>query len=369
MGNKIDKPHDHFFRATFSKVLVAKAFIEKFLPKEISTRLQLSTLQLENGSYVDDELSENITDLVYSCQWNGKQEVSIEISFLFEHKSWVPKYPHLQLFRYLLNAWEQQYQNSEDLVIIIPIIVYHGGRKWKYKPFKDYFPYEDEQLNQFIPKFEYLLTDLSNHSDEELNKIKLGFLGAALLLMKNNKNPNFIRNKTTELFIYAWKSTPSNLFETFVRIAVVYIANASPIEKEEIRKIANNLPLKLDDMVKTAYEQFVEEGILIGRIKGEKIGEKKKELLTVLQLIKTFPLMNDGDIAKIATTEKATVNKIRKEYPITDKKKYTLIIQTLLKAFPSFKNKELAILFEKTSVAIQKIRKAMPKEKPSNTKN
>jgi len=94
-----------------------------------------------------------------------------------------------------------------------------------------------------------------------------------------------------------------------------------------------------------------------------------KELLTVLQLIKIFPLMNDGDIAKIAITEKVTVSKIRKEYPITDKKKHTLIVQKLLKIFPSFKNKELAILFEKTSVAIQKIRKAMPKEKPSDTKN
>lgn len=77
--------------------------------------------------------------------------------------------------------------------------------------------------------------------------------------------------------------TPSNLSETFIRIAVVYIANASPIEKEEIRKIANNLPLKLDDMVKTAYEQFVEEGILIGEIKGKIEGKKEGKIGQVYQ--------------------------------------------------------------------------------------
>ena len=370
MKNKIDKPHDHFFRATFSKKLVAKEFILNFLSKEIISKLNLSTLELDNGTYVDDKLAENISDLVYTCEWQGKENIQVVISFLWEHKSYVPKYPHLQLLRYQLNAWEQQYQNGDNLVPIIPIIVYHGDRKWKYKDFQDYFPYVDEQLSQLIPKFDYLLTDLSNYTNKELNEIKLGFLGAALLLMKNNKDADFIKNRTAEILVYAWKSTPEQLFETFIRIAVVYIANASPIEKEEIKKITNNLPLKLDTMVKTAYEQFVDEGIIIGEKRGMTIGEKKgeekgakkKELLTILQLTKKFPLMKDEDVAQIAMTNPTFVHKIRIDFPINNKKKHKTIAQKLLSLYPTFKNKEIAILLNKTTTAIQKIRKELPKK-------
>ncbi|MFK7981767.1 MAG: Rpn family recombination-promoting nuclease/putative transposase [Saprospiraceae bacterium] len=365
MENKIDKPHDHFFRATFSKKLVAKEFILNFLSEEISANLDLASLKLDNGTYVDEKLAENISDLVYSCNWQGQENTTVKISFLWEHKSYIPKYPQLQLLRYQLNAWEQQYQNGENLEVIIPIIVYHGKRKWKYKDFKVYFPYYDEQLSRFIPKFDYLLTDLSSYSNEELKQIKLGFLGAALLLMKNNKDADFIKNKTAELLVYAWKSTPNELFETFIRIAVVYIANASPIEKEEIKTITNNLPLKLDDMVKTAYEQFVDEGILIGEKKGEKKGEEKgrkqKELLTILQLTKKFPLMKDEEIAQIAMTNSSYVHKLRKTYLINDKKKHKEIAQKLLKLYPTFKNKEIAILLGKTTAVIQKIRKELLK--------
>ncbi len=209
-----------------------------------------------------------------------------------------------------------------------------------------------------------------------MEQIKLGFLGAALLLMKNNKDADFIKNRTAEILVYAWKSTPEQLFETFIRIAVVYIANASPIEKEEIKRITNNLPLKLDTMVKTAYEQFVDEGIIIGEKRGITIGEKKgeekgakkKELLTILQLTKKFPLMKDEDIAQIAMTNPTSVYKIRKDFPINNKKKHKTIAQKLLTLYPTFKNKEIAILLNKTIVAIQKVRKELP-TKTTNLKS
>ncbi len=81
MKNKIDKPHDHFFRATFSKKLVAKEFLLNFLPKEIVSKLNLPTLELDNGTYIDDKLAENISDLVYTCEWQGKENIQVAINF------------------------------------------------------------------------------------------------------------------------------------------------------------------------------------------------------------------------------------------------------------------------------------------------
>lgn len=364
MENKIDKPHDHFFRATFSKKLVAQAYIEHFLPKAINSKIDLDSLELENGSYVDEQLTENITDLIYSCRLKDLKE-KIEISFLWEHKSFIPKYPHIQLLRYLLNAWEQQYYDSKKLKITIPIIVYHGKGKWRYKSFEEYFPIKDKHFSQFIPKFEYLLTDLSQLEDQRLNTIKMGFLGAALLLMKHNKDGDYIKNQTTDIFLYARKETPEHLFETFIRIAVVYISNASPIEYKDIQHIANNLPPKLDTMVKTAYEQFVEMGEKKGEKKGFKKGIEVNKLFTTLQLFKNFPRIKNDKVALITNLSILEITKIKKQYPVTNKKKHKATIKKLLIDFPNYDNQEIALLFGISLEDLLILKKSIQKEDSS----
>ena len=107
---------------------------------------------------------------------------------MFEHKSYVPSHPHLQLLRYMLGMWEAQIRNHEPLKLILPIIIYHGQQKWNAKPFADYFVGPDlpNSLEPFIPSFEYWLTDLQASSDGEIRtKYSPVDLRISFLLMKH----------------------------------------------------------------------------------------------------------------------------------------------------------------------------------------
>ncbi|MEM9723502.1 MAG: Rpn family recombination-promoting nuclease/putative transposase [Bacteroidota bacterium] len=130
-----NNPHEKLFKATFSEKDVVIDFINNFLPNPIREKISLSPLNLETVSYIRPALIEFYSYVVYSTLL-GK--VEIQICLLFEHKSYVPVYPHLQILRYMVEAWFQMIKQNESLKPIIPVIVYHGEAKWEYKPLNFY---------------------------------------------------------------------------------------------------------------------------------------------------------------------------------------------------------------------------------------
>ncbi len=185
-----NKPHDHLFKSTFSDPRIAADYIRNFLPTKLTSKLDLATLKLAPTSYVNEELKEYLSDVVYRCRY-GDQELSL--SLLFEHKSKPGEIIYLQLLRYLLEAWDQQPKKKEGLGIIIPIVVYHGKEKWQKRTFSSHFPGLDATLTPFIPNFQYLLTDLADWSDEALMTLQAGLVRNVLLVLKHFKETQYIK--------------------------------------------------------------------------------------------------------------------------------------------------------------------------------
>ena len=96
--------HDKLFKAAFSEKELVIDFINNFLPKEIHKKIDTNSLSLQPNSYITPSLKEFYSDIIYSCKFGEKE---IELCLLFEHKSYVPPYPHLQILRYLVEAWFQ----------------------------------------------------------------------------------------------------------------------------------------------------------------------------------------------------------------------------------------------------------------------
>ena len=86
MTNEVNNPHDKFFKATFSKEEVAKDFLDTQLPKEISELLDTSTFELLKDSFIDDRLSEHLSDLLYKVPLKDKPAKTY-VYVLMEHKS------------------------------------------------------------------------------------------------------------------------------------------------------------------------------------------------------------------------------------------------------------------------------------------
>ncbi len=77
-------PHDALFKAAFSQVELAAEELRCVLPPELLADLDLASLTLESGSFVDEALRERHTDLLYSLELDGR---SARIYVLFEHQS------------------------------------------------------------------------------------------------------------------------------------------------------------------------------------------------------------------------------------------------------------------------------------------
>ena len=254
MSQKDKQPHDKFFRDAFSRKDIAKDYLKYFLPQQISKNLDLATLELQSDSYITPTLQDYYSDKIYTCNYKGKTKITI--SFLLEHKSFPPSYPHFQLLRYQIEIWEQQLKNKQALTPILPIIIYHGQKKWTYKPLSSYFKGIDEPLKTYLPNFKYHLTDLSHYSDEQLLSLKMGFLLNTFLALKHYKEETYIRQQFGLLLKLDGEDRNGN----FTKALLVYLFRITEIQPIELSKLLEQVEDHQTTTIMSTYDMLIEEG-------------------------------------------------------------------------------------------------------------
>ncbi|MEE4355888.1 MAG: Rpn family recombination-promoting nuclease/putative transposase, partial [Desulfococcaceae bacterium] len=194
----ISKPHDRFFRETFSHPDVSSDFLNNYLPPEVVRHIDTKSIELIKDSFIDNELREHFSDIL--CKVRLFSGGYAYVYTLFEHKSWPDSLVAFQLLRYMTRIWEQDFRNYEAEkkkkrkkgdrkksdpfrpVLIIPVVIYHGQQKWniseKFSALFDCAP----ELEFGIPDFSYILCDLSRYEDHEIRGMLMLRIG--LLVMK-----------------------------------------------------------------------------------------------------------------------------------------------------------------------------------------
>ena len=129
----INNPHDKFFKETFSRLEIARDFVLHYVPPEITALLDPETLEISKDSFVDEELKERFSDLLY--QVDLKKKGSVFIYLLFEHKSYSDPEVALYLLMYMVRIWMQylKQEKKRPLPTILPLVVYHGKTQWNVK--------------------------------------------------------------------------------------------------------------------------------------------------------------------------------------------------------------------------------------------
>ena len=64
-----ENPHDRFEKTVMSKLENAKDFFHGVLPEGLKRLIDLDTLRRDPDSYVDEELSEFLSDIVFTCRY------------------------------------------------------------------------------------------------------------------------------------------------------------------------------------------------------------------------------------------------------------------------------------------------------------
>jgi predicted transposase/invertase (TIGR01784 family) len=258
----IINPHDKFFRTSFSRLDVVRSFIEEVLPKQYRDKINLDSLRLSNSSFIDEELSEHLADLVYHAEYADEPA---KISLLFEHKSYQEDFPELQLLQYMTNAYkEERKQKKKDKkpkksTVVIPIVIHHGASAWKKVSMRSQFGNPHEDLLQFLPDFDYLLFSLNDFEDEQIANFKNTFLSTTAMLLKHSRDEKKKLLAIESFLIEKLKILESSHENDFISAIFYYLHSTSNLTPNEIVIIFTKVSTNTTNIAMTATEQLQQE--------------------------------------------------------------------------------------------------------------
>jgi Putative transposase, YhgA-like len=165
--------HDDFVRGACMQTFIVEPLLRHFVEPELSDKFDYKTLKLCQDSYITPELANYYTDRLWSVDFKNSQAV-LQLLLLVEHKSFVPKRIHIQVLRYMIEEWTKQINAQLEalqemakngkknrqkikLILILPIVLYHGKSVWTLPKFEDLFGHLPDILKRFLPDFDIIV--------------------------------------------------------------------------------------------------------------------------------------------------------------------------------------------------------------------
>jgi Putative transposase, YhgA-like len=320
-------PHDEFFRYLFSMTDAVRAILTEFLDKEDLDLLDLDSLAPDDTQYVTDELKKLFSDKVWRCRLkapHSKKASAALPALLIEHKSRKPRYPYVQLADYRQRIHHIDLGNKRPPSAVIPLLVYNGSKPWGRHEMAASFEHIPARLHRYLGIFDYILIDLSQKSDDQIMKIKLGFAASGLLLMKHSKDKKYLIDQFHTLFQLGDGFLSSEAGRNFVGAMLVYYAKSADLSGENLKiQIETKLSGDMKTIGKSTYDQLIEEGIVIGEARGEARGRTETANAVAESLLLEFPGLSDAKVAALSKSTPESVAFIRARLILEGKLKPT----------------------------------------------
>lgn len=275
---------------------VIVGYLTEVFPKRYGEKLDLTTLELDNNSYMSKDMEETTSDLVWRCRLKTGRMVML--SFLFEHKSYKPKRPHLQMGAYQFSAYlKQDHVNPNiPLVQVVPIMVYHGLDGWAFvEPFETYFDEIDPDFMRFLPCFDFILDNIQTYSDETIRAFNVRFLEKIFLGFKYARDKEFLISHFVELLFGGYLGEENDDISWFINAFDLYLSTQTDggITHTEYEEQRSKLKL-LNPKAMVATESFLQrfkkelrrEALQEGRQEGRQEARQEERERIVLNIFR-----------------------------------------------------------------------------------
>ena len=304
----VNNPHDGFFQAVLGHKETAGNFFENYLPAAVLKVLDVKTLQIKKNSFIEKELKRFYSDILYQvASKNGKAYIYL----LFEHQSSPDSFISFRFLRYIVKIWELELKQRPKIKLlppIIPLILYHGKRKWDSGTrLSDIIALGDkEELKLYVPDYHYILYDLSAYSDEQIQgniMIKI-FLD----LFKHIFDEDLLSHLKRIFPMMKALSLNDRSGLEYIELVLRYImstrGDATP---EKLKKIVEETISKnRGGIIMTVAEQLIEKGEKKGREEGMEKGIEKGELIgdiRIAQLKKGMLISDKKELETLSLEE------------------------------------------------------------------
>lgn len=280
-NNSTPTPHDAAFRQFLKLPGIARDFMEIHLPAELRALCDLSTLKLENSSFVEENLRQYFSDVLYSLKTVSGDDGYVQV--LIEHQSSPDKHMAFRMIRYAVAAMQSHLDaGHKTLPLVIPILFYTGKRS----P----YPYSTNWLQEFadparaknLYSSDFPLIDITVIPDEEIMEHRS--MAALTLLQKHIHQRNLaeLMDKLVALLLTGYLASPQ------VVVLINYIIQAGDTADAEafVRELALRVPQHEDELMTIAQQleqkginkgmqQGMQQGIQRGREEGIQLGEQR----------------------------------------------------------------------------------------------
>ena len=261
-------PHDATFRQFLSQPDIARDFMELHLPAELRAICDLSTLKLESGSFVEDDLRQYFSDILYSLKTsNGDGYIHV----LVEHQSTPDRHMAFRLMRYAVAAMHRHLEaGHKQLPLVIPVLFYTGKRSPYPYSTRWLDEFEDPSLAENLYGSTFPLVDVTVIPDEEIMGHRS--MAALTLLQKHihQRDIATLTDRLATLLMADYLSSPQ------VTALIHYLLQAGESADSEafVRELAQRVP-QHGDALMTIAQQLEQKGIEKGIQLGEQRGIEK----------------------------------------------------------------------------------------------
>lgn len=260
--------HDAVFKSYLTRQETAVDFLQVYLPPAILQRCNLHTVQLESGSFVEENLRACYSDILYSMRTvDGKGYIYA----LIEHQSSPDRHMTFRLMRYAIAAMQRHLdQGNTELPLVIPVLFYHGKKSPYPYSMNWLHGFSDPQLAQQVYSSSFPLADITMISDEEIEQHR----GIALLelIQKHIRDRDLIviADKLGRQMAKGYNS------EEQIKASLAYLLDKGSTSTPQtlIRLLLQNTP-QHKELLMTIAEQLRQSGRKKGLREGMLLGEKK----------------------------------------------------------------------------------------------
>ena len=281
-------PHDALFRNTFSKVEHVAAELRAVLPPALLSRIDLTTLTLNPGSYVDADLTSSESDLLFTASLGGRPAF---VYVLFEHQSSVDELMPLRILKYVVRILERHVgiagggKRALPLPLVLPIVLHHSAGGWtgakRMSALFDPTLVDEPGIAAHVPDFAFVLDDISHISDDDLTQRALGLVPTLTLwALRDARQPGRVAASLGRWMIWFNEllraESGHEALITIFRYLSLVAEDLTPQVLLSTPAIAT--PETKDAVMTTLAEHWKSEGRLEGEARGRLEGEARGRL-------------------------------------------------------------------------------------------
>jgi predicted transposase/invertase (TIGR01784 family) len=274
------RSHDAIFKGLIGRPEHARGVLRSLVPVAVAEAIDWQSLTSVPGNFVDLELGQQYTDLLFSARWHDGSELLAY--FLFEHQSAPPKSRDgpmaYRLLRYQVRIWEEwlgRNPEAKTLPMIIPVVMYHGQAPWADpRLFGDVLavpPAVRPAVEPYLVQFMYLVNDLSEISDDELRARAMTAVAklVSLCFKHARTSPNFLTILGRWMDVVREVAQAPNGLAALAQVLCYILQVSEHVERAELHALlARELGPQAEEAIVTAGQLLIEEGRLQGRQEG-----------------------------------------------------------------------------------------------------